>query len=210
MSRRSARPATGTRTSVTISSGSSAVVNVPCRNSSIGTVRVPDELATTTSAPRASITDPQSPAGSACASDPASVPRLRTTGSEISGAAAAITGYRDFRRSDAASWLLRASAPTRRWPSASSMWSRPGIRLMSTISAGVANRSFISGIRLWPPARTFASSPCSASSESASSSDAGAAYSKLAGNITLLSRNAFLDGAYTPRSGGSSYPLSEG
>ena len=89
-------------------------MKVPCRKSPIGTVRVPFALVATTSAPRASITDPQSPAGSACASDPASVPRFRTIGSEISGAAAAITGYRDVRSSEEASSLLRTSAPTRR------------------------------------------------------------------------------------------------
>jgi hypothetical protein len=34
--------------------------------------------------------------------------------------------------------------------------------------AGCASRSFISGIRLWPPAIALASSPCSASRLSAS------------------------------------------
>ena len=33
------------------------------------------------------------------------------------------------------------------------------MRLMSTSATGEANRSFISGMRLWPPAITFPSSP---------------------------------------------------
>ena len=47
-----------------------------------------------------------------------------------------------------------------------------GFRSMST--AGWASRKFIAGTRLCPPARNRASSPCSALSASASSTDAGA------------------------------------
>jgi hypothetical protein len=46
---------------------------------------------------------------------------------------------------------------------------------------GVAKRSFISGMRLWPPASTFASSPRSESVAITSSSVDGAEYSNLAG-----------------------------
>src|SRR5215510_6505432 len=52
---------------------------------------------------------------------------------------------------------------------------------MSTMTAGWARRKFMSGMRLCPPARIFARSPCSASAPSASSSDRGATYSKRAG-----------------------------
>ena len=62
------------------------------RKSPIGTSRSPVELFSTTLAPSASITDPRSPEGSACASDPPIVPRFRTSGSAICGAAAAIVG----------------------------------------------------------------------------------------------------------------------
>ena len=65
----------------------------------------------------------------------------------------------------------------RRMPSSSLMSARPGIRLMSTTYSGMANCSFISGIRLWPPASTTASGPCSSSREIASSSVSGAQYS---------------------------------
>ncbi len=56
--------------------------------------------------------------------------------------------------------------------------------LISTRWAGKARRSFIIGMRLWPPARTLASSPSSARVASASSRDAGAEYSNAAGYIT--------------------------
>src|ERR1700730_16248965 len=60
-------------------------------------------------------------------------------------------------------------------------YDRPGIRPRSTSSFGWANRSFISGSRLWPPARIFASG--SSSRSSASWRLLGAAYANLAGNI---------------------------
>ena len=59
--------------------------------SSMEIVRVPEELWATTSARVASITEFQSPSGSQCATDPHTVPRLRTRGSEIQGAAEATT-----------------------------------------------------------------------------------------------------------------------
>ena len=46
-------------------------------------------------------------------------------------------------------------------------------RPMSTITAGRASRKFMAGTRLWPPASTLASSPCSCRSESASSTVSG-------------------------------------
>ena len=82
----------GTRTSVRSSFGAIVVVKVSTRNSPIGTVRSPLELRSTTLAPIASITAPRSPAGSAWAREPPIVPRLRTRGSAICGAAAAIAG----------------------------------------------------------------------------------------------------------------------
>ena len=44
------------------------------------------------------MTEAQSPCGSAWHSDPTSVPRLRTSGSAISGAAAAMTGWVSLSR----------------------------------------------------------------------------------------------------------------
>src|SRR5919204_3926556 len=64
------------------------------------------------------------------------------------------------------------------------MYESPGMRPMSTSSLGWASRSFISGSRLWPPARIFASG--SSSSPTASCRLVGAAYANLAGNIGPL------------------------
>ena len=64
----------------------------PAARSVAAISRSPSLLRTTIVAPSASITDPRSPDGSACASEPPIVPRLRTIGSEIIGAAAAIVG----------------------------------------------------------------------------------------------------------------------
>ena len=111
----------GTRSSVTSSVGSSTVVNGPVMNSAIGITRSPDVLRATTSAPHASITEPQSPSGSACAIDPHTVPRFLTIGSEIHGAAAAIVWLTRPTTSDATTSLWRTSAPTRSCPSESSM-----------------------------------------------------------------------------------------
>src|SRR5919205_2894446 len=55
------------------------------------------------------------------------------------------------------------------------------MRLMSISTAGMARRSFISGSSECPPARTFASSPCSTSAATASSTDVGRTYSNAPG-----------------------------
>ena len=67
----------GSRISVRISSGSSAVVNGPCRNSAAGMVRVPAGPVATSSASSASATAGSSAAGSAWARLPPIVPLLR-------------------------------------------------------------------------------------------------------------------------------------
>src|SRR6202047_4879991 len=56
---------------------------------------------------------------------------------------------------------------------------------MSMRTAGCANRKFIAGIKLCPPARNFASSPYSALSVSACSSEVAAIYLKAAGFMAL-------------------------
>src|ERR687885_1384668 len=61
------------------------------------------------------------------------------------------------------------------------------MRLMSTSTGGLASRSFISGKRLWPPARTLASS-CARSRSSASATERGAAYLNDAGITGHLPR----------------------
>ena len=70
----------------------------------------------------------------------------------------------------------RTSAPMCSWPLWRLMELRPAlaIRLMSTSFDGVANRSFIIGSRLCPPARNRVSSPPSAFAAMASSTDEAA------------------------------------
>src|SRR5450631_2613984 len=60
--------------------------------------------------------------------------------------------------------------------------------LMSIRTAGRASRKFIVGIRLCPPARNFASSPCSALSASACASEVTAIYLKGAGFMALAGK----------------------
>src|SRR5829696_2775141 len=57
------------------------------------------------------------------------------------------------------------------------------MRLTSIRTSGAASRRFMSGTRLWPPASTLASSPCSASSATHSSTERGAKYTKRDGFI---------------------------
>ena len=76
------------RTSVTISSSASALVKKSTDEvGRSGSTRSPFGPRAITSAPVASSTEFQSPSGSQCATEPHSVPRLRTSGSEIHGAA---------------------------------------------------------------------------------------------------------------------------
>ncbi len=67
------------------------VWNGPTNSSLSGIEREPLELRTSSSAPAAMSTEPQSPWGSAWTSEPATVPRLRTIGSEMKGAASPMT-----------------------------------------------------------------------------------------------------------------------
>ena len=64
----------------------------------------------------ASITEFQSPSGSQWAIEPAIVPRLRTSGSAIQGAADPIVWLVDATRSEAATEAWRVRAPIARWP----------------------------------------------------------------------------------------------
>src|SRR5436190_20168857 len=55
------------------------------------------------------------------------------------------------------------------------------MRLMSMMTAGLAKRSFIMGMRVIPPERILQSSPYVFASDKASSSEFGAKYSKRGG-----------------------------
>src|SRR5215203_4611868 len=56
--------------------------------------------------------------------------------------------------------LWRVIAPMEMWSPSSLTYLRSSRRLRSTRTAGAASLSFMIGRRLWPPARSLASSPC--------------------------------------------------
>ncbi len=112
----------GITASTTISSRSSTFSNGPVTKAAIGMERRPRGPCATTEPPSASTTDAQSPCGSAWQSDPTSVPRLRTIGSAISGAAAAMVGWVARSSSERSRSTCRHSAPIRSVPSASAWW----------------------------------------------------------------------------------------
>jgi len=68
-------------------------------------------------------------------------------------------------------------APVRAMSFSTAMNFSSGISLISTSHAGRTSRIAIIGTRLWPPARSFAPSPCVASNAQTSESEAARAYS---------------------------------
>src|SRR5215472_8353210 len=90
------------------------------------------------------------------------------------------------------------------------------MRLMSIKWLGRASRSFIMGIRLWPPLRILASSPCCCSNAMASGTFLGRRYSKAGGIMFHLFQHRSINSdeglkRYSPE--GHSYiisPASEG
>ena len=114
--------AAGITASTAISSGSRTFWKGPVTKSASGMARVPRGPRATTEPPSASTTEAQSPCGSAWHSEPTRVPRLRTMGSAISGAAAAMVGCVVFSRSERSRSACRHRAPMRRVPSGSARW----------------------------------------------------------------------------------------
>src|SRR5215218_2442716 len=127
----------------------------------------------------------RSPAGSAWARLPPSVPLLRTWRSPTTEAASARAGSARLISGDAAIWAWVTSAPIVTPLPSTRISFRPGMRPMSISVAGWARRSFIIGSRLWPPAIILASPPLSESSLIASSSEVGRTYSNWAGYMPI-------------------------
>ncbi len=164
----------GTRTSVRISLGASAVVKKSAKNSSAGTRRVPSIPRRTISVSMANAGAGRSPAGSAWASDPPNVPRWRTCGSAtVSVARASRAACSAISGSRCTSWCVVIAPITRASPSSRTPRNSPMfVRSMTVVGAAIRNRS--TGSRLWPPARILASSPASARARTASSAVDGA------------------------------------
>ena len=147
---------------------------MPTKNSSAGTSRVPPPLLrSSTPASLATSAAGTSAVGNACATLPQSVPRLRICVVETAASAAATSGQ---LRPIAGSCSTRACvtmAPIRALPFVSS--SRSSSMPRSPINASAwTSPSRIMMSSDCPPARTFAESPCSESSPSASSTVVGA------------------------------------
>src|SRR5215510_13301283 len=112
------------------------------------------------------------------------VPTLRTAGSPMTDAVSEITGHLLFRRDEDSTSQCVVMAPMEMTLPSSLMPLRPGILRRSMRFLGWARRSFIMGMRLWPPATSLASSSLP-SRPSASFTVEGLWYSNEAGYMTL-------------------------
>ena len=165
---------------VTSSSCPAAVMRNPRKNSLAGIVRSPLRERTVTVASSAERTTGSSAAGSAWATLPPAVPRLRIAGCPMYGSASASSGDAWATAGSCSSSANVVSAPMRRPPLVDTPRSS-AIGVMSTRVTGRASRRFISATRLWPPASAFASPSPAARRSSASSTDSARRYSKLGG-----------------------------
>ena len=156
---------------VSTSFSASAFSSRPVAKSPAAMLRSPPGPVTLNVAPSAVSTVGWSDAGSAWETLPPMVPRLRTAGSPTSAAASASAGACCRTRSDDAISACVVSAPTVMPPPLAETPLSASMRPMSTSTAGAASRSFISGRRLCPPARSFAPS-LSESSCTASATEA--------------------------------------
>ena len=112
----------------------------------------------TNSAPSAITVAGMSAAGSPWASEPPIVPLLRTAGSPIMAAVSDTIAHLPFSTFEDSTSQWVDIAPSEIVPPDSLMPVSPLTLRRSMRCFGWARRSFIIGIRLWPPARILASS----------------------------------------------------
>ena len=141
----------------------------------------PPTRASSISAPSATATAGYSDAGSACASEPPTVPRLRIWKCPMSGVARASNGAAAATVGSCSMTRCRVPARTTSVPFSRVTPVSASTRFTSTRCSKRVNRSASIGTRLCPPASTLASSPCSASSPHTSSIVSGAWYENGAG-----------------------------
>ncbi len=115
--------------------------------------------------------------GSAWHSEPPIVPQLRTIGSAMTRSASCRMAKCSPARPESSSSACRVSAPIGSSPPATRRNASSARPLMSISVSGWASRSFIIGIRLWPPASSRDSGPYRASSSRACSTLAARSYS---------------------------------
>ncbi len=167
----------GRVTAVTRSSGPAWVSSRPTKNSSAGISRAPARFpATWTRASLATSAAGGSAVGKPWATLPHSVPRLRICVVETAASAAASRGQRSAILASCSTVACVTIAPIRASPSMSTRRSGSTPRRPIRISAST-RRSRMRISSDWPPAITFARSPCSASRSSASSTLVGSRYS---------------------------------
>ena len=87
------------------------------------------------------------------------VPRVRIGRWPTSAVASASSGNRVRTTGENSMARWRVMAPSRTCPSSSATYASSGIAFRSTSAAGRLRRKFSSGIKLWPPASSFASPP---------------------------------------------------
>src|SRR5271166_762209 len=177
---------TGKRTPVRQAEDDSAVVIGPVKNCAAGSSAEATPSRQTMVAPRVTATSAISAAGSALASDPPSVPRLRIGAWPTNGMTLASSGMCVRTSPSRSSTHCRVVAPiATASPSLRTKASSP-MRAMSISRFGRASRIAISGTSVWPPAMRRASSPPAESIAQASSRFAGREYSNAAGFINRL------------------------
>ena len=147
---------------------------MPAKKSAAPTVRAPPLLAISSSASRARATAGYSAAGSAWASEPPTVPRLRIWKWPMRGVAAARSGAAAAMSSRSSTSHCRTMAPSVSAVADASTMRSDATRPTSTSASKRARRRLSIGTRLCPPARTLASSPSSLSSAVTSSTVVGA------------------------------------
>ena len=157
----------------------------PRWNSRTGTVRSPSGPRMTAVARAAANAADRSSDGSAWQSDPPTVPHSRTIGSATTRSASWKIGKHSPATFESSRSACRARAPMRSWPPSRTMKASSVSPLMSTSSSGWASRSFIIGIRLWPPATTRVSGLLS--SDSACWTLVARSYSTCAGTCMYAS-----------------------
>ena len=142
---------------------------MPWKNSLAGRVRRFLALRSTTSPPSASSTSGISALGSAWATEPHTVPRLRTWKCEMKGKACASSGTSRARVARHSTLACVAAAPTASMLPSQRTKFRSSVREMSISTLGCASRMLSTAISDWPPARIRASGPSALSCCTASS-----------------------------------------
>ena len=159
------------------------MVSTSTKNSRAATRRVPRLETSSTAPPRVASASGISELGSACATDPPSVPRLRVWKCPTCGSASASNGTDCIKAALRIAAACLSVAPVRISAPCATTPSMPGTRFTSISAAGRTRRMFSIGPSDMPPASTLASGPNSSSNATASATLSGRQYSNATGFI---------------------------